>query len=78
MNLSELSAKYKLGDSAKYEPDPNCRHCQGKGEHFSKALNTTTFCACLFFDPSFREEALGHIRNAVRAAFPDIVGKKPS
>jgi hypothetical protein len=70
MKLSELKAKYNLKNGAKYEPDPTCRRCQGNGEHFSKVHKGMSFCACLFFEREFREEALSLIGKAVRSAFP--------
>lgn len=70
MTLHELREKYKLGKGAKYEPDPDCRRCSGAGEHFSKAHKGMSFCACLFFERSFREEALSLLAQSVKAAFP--------
>jgi hypothetical protein len=69
MNLQQLKEKYKLNKGAKYEPDPKCRHCHGAGERQSNAIGGMTFCACLYFEPEFREEALGLIAQSVRTAF---------
>lgn len=33
MNLVELQAKYP-GEDLKYEPDPNCVNCKGRGERY--------------------------------------------
>lgn len=64
MNLEALRVKYRLGKGAKYEPDPKCRHCQGAGERLSNAHGGLSFCACLFFEPAWREEALGLLAQA--------------
>lgn len=64
MNLEALRTKYQLGKGAKYEPDPQCKRCQGAGEHFSTAHKGLSFCACLFFAPEWREEALGLLAQA--------------
>ncbi len=66
MKLSELRIKHKLGDGAKYEPDPNCKKCLGVGEYYTHVLKRHTFCACLFLDPAFRDEAMGLLASAVR------------
>lgn len=59
MTLAELKQKYNLGDGAQYEPFKDCTACKGTGEKFVKKQNRHTFCACLYIDHEFSNEAIG-------------------
>ena len=45
--LAEMRQKYRL-EGAKYEPNPECKFCQGAGERPLKHREGMTFCICLF------------------------------
>jgi len=45
--LTELRVKYDLR-GGNYDPNPDCKFCNGTGEKRIKSTGKMTFCICLF------------------------------
>ena len=59
MTLAALKEKYKL-ESAMYEPNPECKFCNGNGEKpVKRQTGELTFCICLFVESNFSDEIGG-------------------